>query len=199
MNDVKAEVLLSIEKQNSSKSYLGFWLYIMSDCVIFATLFATFAVLQGASFGGPTGTDLFSLKFVFIETMILLTSSFTAGLALLAMKARNKRLALQFFAITFLLGLAFLGMELHEFSSFINEGSSWRRSAFMSAFFTLVGTHGLHITAGLTWLSFLFVKIYKNGINKINLKRANLFALFWHFLDIIWIFIFTLVYLRGSL
>jgi cytochrome o ubiquinol oxidase subunit 3 len=150
-------------------------------------------------FGGPGGQELFNLPFVLVETIILLTSSFTCGLGLLAIKALNKNLALLLFGITFVLGAAFLGLELHEFQKMILEGNSWRRSGFLSAFFTLVGTHGLHITLGLVWMAVQMSRLYGNGFRPNTLKRFTLLSLFWHFLDIVWIFIFSIVYLMGAL
>ncbi|OGL32963.1 cytochrome o ubiquinol oxidase subunit III [Candidatus Saccharibacteria bacterium RIFCSPHIGHO2_12_FULL_42_8] len=180
-----------------SKTNLGFWIYLMTDCIVFASLFATYAVLQGSTFGGPGGKELFELPFVLTETLILLTSSFLCGLAVLAARKHDKGQTLTFLGITFLLGLAFVGMEINEFIHLIGEGNSWQQSAFLSAFFTLVGTHGLHITIGLIWATFLGLQIYIQGLKNITVKRLFLFSLFWHFLDIVWIFIFTIVYLMG--
>lgn len=176
---------------------LGFWIYLMTDCVLFATLFATFAVLRNATAGGPSGSELFSLPFVLLETIILLVSSFTVGLGLLAARAGKKRRSLAYLFITMLLGILFLSLELGEFAKLLQEGHGWQRSAFLSAFFTLVGTHGLHITAGLIWMVTLIVQIFRNGISSINLHRLTMVAMFWHFLDVVWIFIFTIVYLFG--
>lgn len=183
---------------SGSKTIFGFWLYLMTDCVLFATLFATFAVLRNNTFGGPSGQELFSLPFVLTETLLLLTSSFTCGLGILAARRRNKQQVLIFFLFTFLLGLAFLSMELNEFHHLALEGNSWRRSGFLSSFFTLVGTHGLHITIGLTWMVVLMAQIAKRGLTAGTTRRLTLLSLFWHFLDIIWIFIFTIVYLMGA-
>ncbi len=180
-----------------SKSYLGFWIYLMTDCVLFATLFATFAVLRHNTAGGPSSGELFELPFVLAETLILLASSFTCGLALLAARSKNTRHVLTWLGVTFLLGAAFLTLELNEFGKFISEGHGPDRSAFLSSFFTLVGTHGLHITAGLLWMAVMMHKIIRHGLGKTNLKRLMLLGVFWHFLDIIWIFIFTIVYLMG--
>lgn len=193
----KTAAELSRQQENDSKTMFGFWVYLMTDCILFASLFATFAVLRGSTNGGPAGNELFSLPFVLTETVILLTSSFTAGLALLAARQRNRGQTLIFLAITALLGLFFLTMEVSEFHKLYQEGSSWQLSAFLSAFFTLVGTHGLHILTGLIWVSTLFVGIVRNGFAGPTLKRIGMFSLFWHFLDIIWIFIFTIVYLFG--
>lgn len=183
----------------SSKSYIGFWIYLMTDCILFASLFATFAVLRGNTAGGPSGQELFDLDFVLIETILLLTSSFTCGLALIAAHAQRKKYALISLAITFALGVGFLGMELYEFSHLATEGHSWQRSGFLSAFFTLVGTHGLHITVGLLWMLALVVQVIRTGFAGSTIKRLTLFSMFWHFLDVIWILIFTIVYLMGAL
>lgn len=182
-----------------AKPYIGFWIYLMTDCILFASLFATYAVLRGSTFGGPSGSDLFSLPFVLTETLILLASSFACGLGVLAARVHDKKQVLTWFGITFLLGLAFLGLEVQEFSEFIHEGNGPDRSAFLSAFFTLVGTHGLHISAGLLWMGVLMARILKRGLDGSSLKRLVLLSLFWHFLDIVWIFIFTIVYLMGVL
>jgi cytochrome o ubiquinol oxidase subunit 3 len=189
----------SPENMTEDKTVFGFWVYLMTDCVLFGSLFAAFAVLRNNTFGGPGGQELFNLSFVLVETIILLTSSFTCGLGLLAIKALNKNLALLLFGITFVLGAAFLGLELHEFQKMILEGNSWRRSGFLSAFFTLVGTHGLHITLGLVWMAVQMSRLYGNGFRPNTLKRFTLLSLFWHFLDIVWIFIFSIVYLMGAL
>ncbi len=185
--------------EQDSKATFGFWVYLMTDCILFATLFATFVVLRNNTFGGPSGNELFSLRFVLGETMILLTSSFTCGLALLAAHARNKSQVIFWLGVTFLLGLAFLGMELSEFRNLVNEGNSWRRSGFLSAFFTLVGTHGAHITAGLIWIAVTIGQVYRNGLSAAKIKKLTMLSMFWHFLDIVWIFIFSVVYLMGAI
>ncbi len=184
---------------DDSKTNIGFWLYLMTDCVMFATLFATYAVLYRSTNGGPSGAELFSLPFVLVETLILLTSSFVCGVALLAVRARNTRLVYMLFGLTALLGLAFLGMELTEFYHLIQEGNDWQRSAFLSSFFALVGTHGLHIAIGIVWILVLLAQFKFRGFTRTTIKRFGLFSMFWHFLDIIWIFIFTIVYLKGAL
>lgn len=180
------------------KTMFGFWLYLMTDCVLFATLFATYAVLRGNTFGGPDAGELFSLPYVLVETLLLLTSSFTVGLALLAARAHAKRLAIGLLVATGMLGAGFLGMELHEFANLVHEGNSWQRSGFLSAFFTLVGTHGLHIAVGLIWLVTMLVQITRRGFTTHTARRLALFGMFWHFLDVVWIFIFTFVYLMGA-
>lgn len=189
---------LSDERREAdSRSMLGFWTYIMTDCVLFASLFATYVVLRHGTYGGPTSKDLFEPGFALAETLILLTSSFTVGLAMLAVYRRRKQQALAWFAVTFLLGLAFLVMEITEFRHLIIAGNSWQRSGFLSAFFTLVGTHGLHITIGLSWMAAMMVKLARRGFGRTNLRRLTMLSLFWHFLDIVWIFIFTVVYMLG--
>ena len=182
---------------DDSKTVFGFWMYLMTDCVLFASLFATYAVLRTSTFGGPGGEVLFSPNFALSETLILLTSSFSCGLGILAARRGRLRPVLVLFGITFLLGLAFLGLEVHEFAHLYNEGNSWRRSGFLSAFFTLVGTHGLHITTGLLWMGTMLFRLSRAGLNRTNVRQLTMLSLFWHFLDIIWIFIFTIVYLMG--
>ncbi len=178
---------------------VGFWVYLMTDCVLFAALFATYAVLHNATNGDASGKELFELPYVLFETMVLLTSSFSAGLGILAARRRDKTGVLFWFAVTFLLGLLFLGLEVSEFHKLIAEGNSFRNSGFLSAYFTLVGTHGLHITFGLVWMGVMLWQIWKHGVTPKLSSGLGLLSLFWHFLDIVWIFIFTIVYLFGSL
>ncbi len=190
---------LQSEIDNNDKTTLGFWIYLMTDLVMFGVLFATYTVLRGNTFGGPLDRQVFNLPFALVETLILLTSSFTCGLAILAMQTKNKTQVLMWFVITFLLGLSFLGLELNEFNKLISEGNSWQRSGFLSAYFSLVGTHGLHITAGLVWMGICLVKVWKEGLNSSLSRKLTLLSLFWHFLDIVWIFIFTIVYLLSGI
>lgn len=198
MSDTATNVERLNERQEAeSKTIFGFWVYLMTDCVLFASLFATFAVLRNNTYGGPAGNELFSLPFVLTETLVLLTSSYTAGLGLLAARRRDRDQLLFWFGITFLLGLFFLAMEVTEFHKLAMEGNSWRRSGFLSAFFTLVSTHGLHITTGLIWMAVMLYKVAKQGLGRATVKRLTMLSMFWHFLDIIWIFIFTIVYLVG--
>lgn len=185
------------EKFLFNKTTLGFWLYLMTDCILFATLFATYVVMRGATAGGPDGAHIFEMPLVLAETIILLVSSFTCGLALIALKARSVRKIVASLAVTFVLGVAFLSIEVWEFTSLISEGYGPQRSGFLSAFFTLVGTHGLHISIGLLWLAVLVGVLYTRGITSKLSRQLTLFALFWHFLDLVWIFIFTVVYLMG--
>lgn len=186
------------QQADTDKTIFGFWIYIMTDCVLFATLFATYAVLRNNTSGGPGANELFSLPYVLAETLILLTSSLTVGLALLAAHRRKLSSVLGWLVVTFLLGAVFVGLEVHEFINLAHEGHSWSASAFLSAFFTLVGTHGLHISVGLLWMGVLAVQLVRKGLTHGGLKRLTLLSLFWHFLDIVWIFIFTIVYLLGA-
>jgi cytochrome o ubiquinol oxidase subunit 3 len=186
-------------KQTQDNVTFGFWVYLMSDCVLFAGLFATYAVLQGATAGGATIYDITSLPFVLGETLLLLASSFTMGLAMLAAGANKKTLALLALAATLLLGLGFLGMEVYEFRHLILEGHGPNTSAFLSSFFALVGTHGLHVFLGSVWMLTLMGHVALNGLTPGSTRKLICLSLFWHFLDIIWIFIFTFVYLMGAL
>lgn len=184
-----------MKEHQNDKSLFGFWVYLMTDLIMFAALFATYAVLRGNTFGGPSGKQIFDLPYALIETLILLTSSFTCGLGIVAAKRNDLRNTIVSFAITFLLGVAFLVMEFSEFSRLFAGGNGFQRSAFLSSFFTLVGTHGLHISVGLLWMLILFVYIFRQGLTASNVRKLTLLSLFWHFLDIVWIFIFTIVYL----
>jgi cytochrome o ubiquinol oxidase subunit III len=185
------------EAQANDRVMFGFWAYLMTDLLMFSVLFAVFAVLHGNTNGGPGGSDLFSQPMALAETLILLTSSFTAGLGMAAARAGSKKQTLTWFALTFALGLAFLAIELYEFTEFFSEGHTFVASAFLSSFFTLVGTHGLHITFGLLWMAATLVYVIKRGLTPSMTRKLSLLSLFWHFLDIVWIFIFTIVYLMA--
>ncbi|MDB5715368.1 MAG: cytochrome o ubiquinol oxidase subunit [Sphingomonadales bacterium] len=182
-----------------SSTMLGFWIYLMSDCLIFAMLFATYAVLGSSYAGGPGPKELFELPLVALNTSMLLLSSITYGFAMLSMTDGKQRGTLGWLAITGLFGLAFLGIEMYEFAHLIHEGAGPQRSAFLSSFFTLVGTHGLHVTFGLIWLVVLMVQVSMKGLIPANRRRLMCLSLFWHFLDVIWIGVFTFVYLLGML
>ena len=178
---------------------LGFWLYLMSDCLLFAMLFAIYGVVGANYAAGPSPKDLFELPLVALNTAMLLFSSITYGFAMLSVQENDKRSSLIWLGLTGLFGLAFLGIELHEFHSLIEQGATPQRSAFLSAFFTLVGTHGLHVTFGLIWLGTLMAQVGKHGLIPANKRRLMCLSLFWHFLDVIWIGVFTFVYLLGML
>ena len=176
----------------------GFWIFILSDMVMFSAFFATYAVLLGQTAGGPSGAQLFDLPNVAIETGCLLASSFTCGLATIAADARNKLWFQIAMAVTCLFGLAFLTIEGREFASLVARGAGPTRSAFLSAFFTLVGCHGLHVSGGILWLLTMMAQVFAKGFRADIQRRILCFALFWHALDIIWIAVFTVVYLLGS-
>ena len=178
---------------------LGFWLYLMSDCLIFAMLFAGYGVYGGSYAGGPTARELFELPLVAVNTTMLLLSSITYGFAMISADERKQGAVLGWLAVTALFGAAFLAIELYEFSNLIHEGAGPQRSAFLSSFFTLVGTHGLHVTFGLIWLVVLMVQVGRGGLIPANLRRLQCLSLFWHFLDVIWVGVFTFVYLLGVL
>lgn len=191
MKDIKQD-------NNQETVTLGFWLYLMTDCLLFATLFASYAVLRNNTAGSVSGPDIFDTSFVLTQTILLLSSSLASGLALLSARFKKQVSSLIWLGVTMVLGAAFLIMEIYEFTNLISEGHSWQASAFLSAFFTLVGTHGAHIAIGLLWATVLVVLILRKGLKKDVIKKFSLFTLFWHFLDVIWIFIFTFVYAVGS-
>ena len=178
---------------------LGFWIYIMSDCILFATLFATYAVLGNSFAGAITPSELFDLEFVALETALLLFSSFTFGMAMLGAQQKNMNQLLLWLGITFALGGGFLCMEVYEFYHFSHEGATYFSSAYWSAFYALIGTHGLHVFAGMLWMIVLMVHLLKHGITDTNFTRLSCLSLFWHFLDIIWICVFSMVYLMGAM
>ncbi|MCB5187608.1 cytochrome o ubiquinol oxidase subunit III [Methylobacillus caricis] len=182
-----------------STKIFGFWIYLMTDCILFATIFATYAVLSTSFAGGPTGKDIFELDYVLGETFLLLFSSITYGMAMIAQHKGNKQGVLKWLAVTFLFGLGFIVMEVNEFYHLIHEGFGPDRSGFLSAFFTLVGTHGLHVTCGLIWMAVMMAQVASKGLTTTNNTRLMCLSLFWHFLDIVWICVFTVVYLMGVL
>lgn len=175
----------------------GFWLFLITDCILFGTLFATYVVLQGNTNGGPTGAELFQMPGIIASTFILLTSSFTSGLAVLSMNRGNKKGLIGWLAVTALLGLSFLVLEINEFIHLVHEGATIGTSAFLSAFYTLVGTHGLHVSIGFVWMVAIMIQLAKRGITPVTRRKVNVISLYWHFLDAIWIFVFTIVYLMG--
>ena len=182
----------------ASIAQLGFWIYLMSDCLLFAGLFATYSVLHARTAGGPAPAGLFDLPYVLGETVFLLASSFTCGLATLAAGRRSRGATLGWLAVTFVLGLAFVGMEVHEFAHMIADNAGPDRSAFLSSFFTLVATHGLHVTCGFVWMAIMMVLVVRKGFTPSTVSRLSCLSLFWHFLDIIWVGVFSLVYLFGA-
>jgi cytochrome o ubiquinol oxidase subunit 3 len=190
---------LTEEHHPENGTLLGFWLYLMSDCLVFACLFAMYAVLGRSYAGGPTGAQLFDLPLVAINTSLLLLSSITYGFAMMEMQSNRLRGTLAWLVITGLFGAGFIGIELHEFAHLIHEGAGPQRSAFLSSFFTLVGTHGLHVTFGIVWLVTLLAQLSRYGLTAANRRRLLCLSMFWHFLDVVWIGVFTFVYLMGVL
>lgn len=187
------------EHHPENGTLLGFWLYLMSDCLIFACLFATYAVLGRNYAGGPTGADLFDLPLVAMNTAFLLLSSITYGFAMLEAQRKRLNATMIWLAVTGLLGAAFLALELYEFSHLLHEGAGPQRSGFLTAFFALVATHGLHVTFGIVWLVTLMFQLKRHGLIPENGRRLMCLSMFWHFLDVIWIGVFTFVYLMGVL
>ncbi|WP_027815260.1 cytochrome o ubiquinol oxidase subunit III [Paraburkholderia bannensis] len=187
------------EHDDGTKTTFGFWIYLMSDCLIFATLFATFGVLANATAGGPGAKQLFELSYVLGETLLLLASSVTFGLAMLGLHAQRRGQVIFWLVITFLFGAGFVGMEINEFAKLIADGAGPHTSAYLSAYFTLVGTHGLHVSAGLLWIAVMMHQTWKFGLTGTVRRRLACLSLFWHFLDLVWICVFTFVYLRGML
>ena len=182
-----------------SSTYLGFWIYLMSDCLIFAVLFATYAVLGRSYAAGPSGADLFNLPVVATNTTLLLLSSITYGFAMLAMLGRRQKQVIGWLLVTALLGAGFVTLEINEFLELIHDGAGPGRSAFLSSFFTLVSTHGLHVSFGIVWLLTLVVQVSRHGLTAANRRRLVCLSMFWHFLDLIWIGVFSFVYLMGAL
>ena len=197
-DEVTARYLVR-EHHPEQGTLLGFWIYLMSDCLIFASLFATYAVLGRNYAGGPTGAELFDLTLIAINTGFLLLSSITFGIAMISAQAKKLGATLLWMAVPGLLGAAFLSLEIYEFLHLIHEGAGPSRSGFLTAFFSLVGTHGLHVLFGAIWLVTLMVQLKKHGINTENFRRLQCLSLFWHFLDVVWIGVFTFVYLMGVL
>ncbi|GGD00772.1 cytochrome o ubiquinol oxidase subunit III [Undibacterium terreum] len=187
------------EHHPENGTLLGFWMYLMSDCLIFACLFATYAVLGRNYAEGPTGAELFDLPLVALNTSLLLLSSITYGFAMLEMQRQRLRSTLIWLAVTGVLGACFIGFELYEFAHLIHEGAGPQRSGFLTSFFALVGTHGLHVTFGIVWLVTLMFQLGRHGLSPENRRRLMCLSMFWHFLDVVWIGVFTFVYLMGVL
>ena len=183
------------EHAPGGSTMLGFWIYLMSDCLIFAVLFATYGVLAGAYAAGPRPEEIFELPLLAVNTAMLLFSSITYGFAMIAMQNRKQQAVLIWLAVTAVFGVLFVGIEIYEFATLIHEGATPQRSAFLSSFFTLVATHGLHVSFGILWMFVLMVQIAKRGLIDANRRRVMCLSMFWHFLDVIWIGVFTFVYL----
>ncbi|CAG9613098.1 cytochrome aa3 quinol oxidase subunit III [Bacillus sp. AFS018417] len=188
---------LEYQTEQSRLNILGFWIFLGAEIVLFATLFASYLVLAGSTAGGPTPAQLFEVKPVMIETLLLLTSSFTCGIAIHEMRKENKNGMLLWFIITLLLGAGFLYMEIEEFALYASHGATLQTSGFLSGFFVLLGTHGAHVTGGIIWATCVIIQILKRGLTPVTARKVFIISLYWHFLDVVWIFIYTLVYLNG--
>ena len=195
---MSAEATLSHDHDHATENdVFGFWVYLMTDCILFACLFATYAVLHRNTAGGPGAKELFDLRYVFVETLFLLLSSFTNGFAMISLHQKAASATVKWLFITALLGLGFVGMEANEFTHLVMEGNGPDRSGFLSAFFGLVGTHGAHVSIGLVWMSVMMGQLHFKGITTATTSRLLRLSLFWHFLDIVWVGVFTVVYLLG--
>ena len=186
-------------EHHENNNVFGFWVYLMTDCLLFASFFATYAVLFMNTAGGVSGKDIFELDFVAVETAALLLSSITFGFAMIAAHKQNKGGTLLWLAVTWEFGAVFIGMEIYEFHHLIVHGNGPDTSAFLTAFFSLVGLHGLHVTSGLIWMTILIIEVMRRGLPDKTVTRLSCLSLFWHFLDIVWICVFTVVYLMGAL
>ncbi|MFD2682356.1 cytochrome aa3 quinol oxidase subunit III [Bacillus seohaeanensis] len=190
---------LEYSTEENRLKILGFWIFIGAEIMLFATLFASYFTLVDRTGSGPTGAEIFELPPVLIETLLLLTSSFTIGLGIHAMRIGNKKAMLSFFGITLLLGAGFLGFEIYEFVHYVHEGAGLQTSAFTSILLTTLGTHGAHVTLGLFWGLFIILQVKKRGLTPETANKSFIFSLYWHFLDVVWIFIFSFVYLKGMM
>jgi cytochrome aa3 quinol oxidase subunit III len=188
---------IEYQTQDGALKILGFWVFLATDLILFACLFATFIVLRTHTDGGPTGKELFDVPIFTAETLILLTSSFTGGLATFEMHRGHRNRVIGWLIVTALLGLAFVGLEVNEFVHMAMEGATMQRSAFLSAFFTLVGTHGCHVSLGILWMTGIIIQLFQRGITPITARKVYIVNMYWHFLDVVWVFLFTIVYLMG--
>lgn len=188
---------LEYSTEQNRLNILGFWIFLGAEIMLFATLFASYFTLVDRSGNGPAGAELFEITPVLAETFLLLTSSFVIGLGIHAMRLGNKKAMLTFFVITLLLGLGFLGFEITEFITYYREGATLQTSGFTSMLFTTLGTHGAHVTLGLFWGLFIILQVKKRGLTPETANKSFIFSLYWHFLDIVWIFIFTFIYMKG--
>lgn len=190
---------LEYSTEQNRLNILGFWIFIGAEIMLFATLFASYFTLEGRTGAGPSGAEIFEITPVLIETLLLLTSSFTIGLGIHAMRLGRKKAMLGFFAITLLLGLAFLSVEIYEFVHYVKVGAGLQTSAFTAILLTTLGTHGAHVTFGLFWGIGIIMQVKKRGLTPETANKSFIFSLYWHFLDVVWIFIFSFVYLKGMM
>ncbi|MFD2216541.1 cytochrome aa3 quinol oxidase subunit III [Metabacillus endolithicus] len=190
---------LEYSTEENRLKIFGFWIFIGAEIMLFATLFATYFTLYNRTGSGPDGAEIFVITPVFLETILLLTSSFTIGLGIHAMRLGRQKAMVGFFAITLLLGLGFLGVEIFEFVTYVHEGAGIGTSAFTSILLTTLGTHGAHVTLGLFWGLFIIMQVKKRGLTPETANKSFIFSLYWHFLDVVWIFIFSFIYLKGMM
>ncbi|PLR76251.1 cytochrome aa3 quinol oxidase subunit III [Bacillus sp. V3-13] len=195
--NVNTSLPLEYQTEQSRLNILGFWIFLGAEIVLFATLFGVYAVLYQRYAGGPTHQDIIMIKEVMIQTILLLTSSFTMGLAIFEMRRSNLKGLLTWLVITLLLGAGFLFMEINEFTHYVHNGATMQTSAFLSSFFVLLGTHGAHVTLGIGWAIMIIIQLVKRGLTPVTARKTFIIGLYWHFLDVVWIFIFTFVYLKG--
>jgi cytochrome aa3-600 menaquinol oxidase subunit 3 len=193
--NVNTSLPLEYQTEQNRLNILGFWIFLGAEIVLFATLFATYSVLKARYAGGPTPNDLFEIKGILTETILLLTSSFTCGLAIFEMRRNNRNGLVAWMIITLLLGAGFVFMEITEFINYVHEGATMQTSAFLSSFFVLLGTHGLHVSMGIGWATMIIIQLMRRGLTPITARKTFIIGLYWHFLDVVWIFIFTFVYL----
>ncbi|MBS4197552.1 cytochrome aa3 quinol oxidase subunit III [Lederbergia citri] len=190
---------LEYSTDQNKLNILGFWIFLGAEIMLFATLFATYFTLVDRTGSGPAGAEIFEITPVLIETLVLLTSSFTIGLGVHAMRLGRKNAMISFFTITLLLGLTFLGVEIYEFTHYVHIGAGLQTSAFTAILLTTLGTHGAHVTIGLFWGLFIILQVKKRGLTPETANKSFIFSLYWHFLDVVWIFIFSFVYLKGMM
>lgn len=192
-------VPLEYSTEQNRLNILGFWIFLGAEIALFGTLFASYFTLVDRTGSGPTGSEVFVVTTLIIQTVLLLTSSFTIGLGIHAMRLGRKRAMINFFIITLVLGLGFLGFEIYEFTKYVEEGLTIQTSGFSAILFTLLGTHGAHVSFGLFWGLFIILQVKKHGLTPQTTNKAFIFSLYWHFLDVVWIFIFSFVYLKGMM
>lgn len=195
--NVNTSLPMEYRTEQSRMNILGFWIFLGAEIVLFATLFSVYAVLSGRYAGGPTQQDMFVIKDVMIQTLLLLTSSFTCGIAILEMRRGSLKGLLGWLIVTLLLGAGFLYMEINEFAHYVHTGATMQTSAYLSSFFVLLGTHGLHVTMGIGWAVMVIIQLLQRGLTPVTARKTFIIGLYWHFLDVVWIFIFTFVYLKG--
>jgi cytochrome aa3-600 menaquinol oxidase subunit III len=195
--NVNTSLPLEFQTEQNRLNILGFWIFLGAEVVLFATLFSVYGVLGNRHAGGPTQQDLFIFKDAMTMTLLLLTSSFTCGLAIFEMRRQNLKGLISWLVITLLLGAGFLFLEINEFIHYVHEGATMQTSAFLSSFFVLVGTHGLHVTMGIGWAVLIIIQLLSRGLTPVTARKTFIIGLYWHFLDVVWIFVFTFVYLAG--